>query len=624
MGIANKATYGEYYWAMQVEASAKFDEDMEKAFAPFFSALLADIPSIIELPAGMQTFIRALAEPPSAGFGGFALGVGVETIDELLSAAMGPMMAIAKRALNRAARETWLTAEQAHKLFQRGKIDEPLWADIIASEGYEDITGKFAYYASLPYPAISDVMLWARYTGDPNNTQPTVWEKLDVPAEDYAMYEWLTFQRLTIQDAHTLFRRGKFSEPDLVDELRRIGWQRQDLAGVIETGWSLPNALLMVQGGLQQKAEHDKIIADISRADIHPEFAELYYDAILTKPASSDIINYELRRDPNLSVLSDRLRKIGIHPEYWDLYKELAYVIPPVADIITMAVREAFTPEIATRFGQYEDFPAPLAEWAGKKGLSKEWAERYWASHWALPSAGQGFDMLHRGIIDVDELKMLLRALDVMPFWRDKLIQVAYRPLTRVDVRRMYKEGVLDEAGVYSAYLDHGYSEKNAEAMTEFTVKYTLSQAAKFSSTDVVSAYAKRMVDRSTAASLLRDLGIKSEDVSYILTRADYKRQWDLTDEKIKGIKNLYKKGVYTENEARDALSKLALPADQINVLFEQWFYEKRGELAPTWTRAETLKFIENKFITAERGITELRRMGYDDEHINVYMRSLT
>jgi len=289
-----------------------------------------------------------------------------------------------------------------------------------------------------------------------------------------------------------------------------------------------------------------------------------------------------------------------------------------------MAVREAFTPEIATRFGQYEDFPAPLAEWAGKKGLSKEWAERYWASHWALPSAGQGFDMLHRGIIDVDELKMLLRALDVMPFWRDKLIQVAYRPLTRVDVRRMYKEGVLDEAGVYSAYLDHGYSEKNAEAMTEFTVKYTLSQAAKFSSTDVVSAYAKRMVDRSTAASLLRDLGIKSEDVSYILTRADYKRQWDLTDEKIKGIKNLYKKGVYTENEARDALSKLALPADQINVLFEQWFYEKKGELAPTWTRAETLKFIENKFITAERGITELRRMGYDDEHINVYMRSLT
>ncbi|GAI59226.1 unnamed protein product, partial [marine sediment metagenome] len=45
------------------------------------------------------------------------------------------------------------------------------------------------------------------------------------------------------------------------------------------------------------------------------------------------------------------------------LYKELAYQIPPVADIITMAVREAFTPDIAARFGQYQDFPSELEEW---------------------------------------------------------------------------------------------------------------------------------------------------------------------------------------------------------------------------------------------------------------------
>ncbi|GAH79863.1 unnamed protein product, partial [marine sediment metagenome] len=75
--------------------------------------------------------------------------------------------------------------------------------------------------------------------------------------------------------------------------------------------------------------------------------------------------------------------------------------------------------------------------WAGKKGLSKEWSERYWAAHWNLPSPQQGFEMLHRGVINVSELNMLLRALDVMPFWRDKLTAIAFRRLTRVDIRRM-------------------------------------------------------------------------------------------------------------------------------------------------------------------------------------------
>ncbi|GAJ24007.1 unnamed protein product, partial [marine sediment metagenome] len=166
------------------------------------------------------------------------------------------------------------------------------------------------------------------------------------------------------------------------------------------------------------------------------KYANVYWDAVLTKPSTQDLVAYELRRDPSLNNLHNELTKVGVHPNYHPLYKELAYQIPPVADIITMAVREAFTPAIAARFGQYEDLPAPYVEWVQKKGLSKEWAERYWAAHWSLPSPQQGFEMLHRGVIGEGDLNMLLRALDVMPFWRDKLTQIAYRPLSRVDVRR--------------------------------------------------------------------------------------------------------------------------------------------------------------------------------------------
>ncbi|GAI17185.1 unnamed protein product, partial [marine sediment metagenome] len=38
------------------------------------------------------------------------------------------------------------------------------------------------------------------------------------------------------------------------------------------------------------------------------------------------------------------------------------------------------------------------------------------------------------------------------------------------------------------------------------------------------------------------------------------------------------------------------------------------------WTTAQTLSFIEAKRITPERGRRELYAIGYDTEHINVYM----
>ncbi|GAI59558.1 unnamed protein product, partial [marine sediment metagenome] len=365
----------------------------------------------------------------------------------------------------------------------------------------------------------------------------------------------------------------------------------------------------------------EKILENISKGDIHPDYAETYLDAVLTKPASQDIVAYQLRKDPDLSILEQELKKIGIHPNYMDIYKTLAYQIPPVADIITMAVREAFTPEIAAKFGQYQDFPDDLEKYGAMKGLSKDWTQRYWAAHWALPSPQQGFEMLHRGVIDHSELNMLLRAQDVMPFWRDKLIQIAYRRLTRVDIRRMYKQGVLSESDVLESYLEHGYNTENAARMTEFTIKQTLATLSKFTSGDIIKAYSSRMIDRGTAMSLLGDIGIRPEDASYIVSTAEYKRIWAFTDDQIAGIRNLYKKRVYDENQASDKLARLNLPADQITVLMQQWHYEKIEELDATWTTAQTLKFLKRKLITPDRARQELNLNGYTDERINILIR---
>jgi len=623
MSLDSPITYAEWYWKHNVDAQKAFDESVEDAMSPLFSGLLGDIPEISELPAGTQQFMRTLAEPSSPGLGALLKLTGAEFAAEVLKDALAPAMSMLKRYTNRRARETWLTAEQAVTLSQRKKITDEYFYLLTASEGYEDIAADSLYTSMLPYPSIPDIMTWARYHGDFDNVRGTVWEKYDVPEDDFTLWEWLSWQRLNTLQCQTLLKRGVMSDADFYAEIGRIGWHAVDRDTIRDLSYIVPNSMLLVQGGLLQSVSDETIIENISKGDIHPDYAQTYLDAVLTKPASIDLMAYHLRKDPSLSTLEQELKKIGIHPNYTDVYRTLAYQIPPVADIITMAVREAFTPTIAAKFGQYEDFPPDLEKYAGQKGLSKEWAERYWAAHWALPSPQQGFEMLHRGVINTTELDMLLRAQDVMPFWRDRLTAIAYRPLTRVDVRRMYKQGVLNETEVFESYQDQGYDDKNAERMAEFTVRQTLASLSKFTSSDIIKAFSNRMIDRGTAMSLLQDIDIRPEDANYIVSTAEYKRQWAFTDNQIAGIRNLYKKRIYDINQASDKLARLNLPADQIDVLMQQWHYEKIEELDATWSTAQTLKFLKRKLITSERARRELNLNGFTDERIDIYLRDM-
>jgi len=146
--------------------------------------------------------------------------------------------------------------------------------------------------------------------------------------------------------------------------------------------------------------------------------------------------------------------------------------LPSPSDIIRFAVREYWRPEISRPLGQWEEFPEELLKWTRKWGYEDwvAWAE--WVAHWTLPSVTQGFEMLHRRVITRDELENLLKAQDITPFWREKLIAISYAPFTRVDVRRMFKLGVLNRDQVYSAMLDIGYDPWKAEQMTKFYEVY--------------------------------------------------------------------------------------------------------------------------------------------------------
>jgi hypothetical protein len=623
MAIDTPSTFSDWYWLDSVEAQRTRADEIEKTLSPFVAAIVDSFSSVEGMPPAIKAFFDTMKAPPAPDWNDTIVRFLANVGSGLAERVLGHEIKEFDYHMNEYLHNTLITPEIAHNLMLRKKITPELWKARMATGGFSELEGTFVYESLKPYPSLPELIQFGRYHSDPNSPKEFVWGLYDVSPADWEMWNWLSTMKPNTEQVTTLFKRGTWSLVDADLELARLGWQGRDKTAMLELAYSLPNPMLLVQGQLMQGADNATILPSISKADIHPEYAQVYLDGILTKPATGDIIAWMLRNDPSLSGLDRELTRIGVHPSYLSLYKELAYPIPPIQDIITMAVREAFSPDVAGRFGQYEDIPSAFTEWAQKKGLTKEWSDRYWAAHWGLPSPQQGFEMLHRGIIGIEDLQLLLRALDIMPFWRDKLIQMSYAPLTRVDVRRMYQVGVMNEGEIERAYRDIGYSELNASRMTNFTIKQIRQSLSRFTSGDVVNAYSKRFIGSGEASNLLGQIGIKSSEIEYIISTAGYKRAWAAKQEQIDAIENLYKKGTNTENETRLELQKLALPTDHIETLLQQWQLRAKAAVTATWTNTQTLSFFKKGLITQARAVTEFKALGYDDEHIGVYIASV-
>jgi len=357
----------------------------------------------------------------------------------------------------------------------------------------------------------------------------------------------------------------------------------------------------------------------------------------------------EARFDPDVVIRAWRrnIQVSGGKPEYFDdlrdqgwtddrieLLKKVTEYFPSPNDLILFAVREVYNPEIVAKYGQMEDLPPKFLEEAKKAGLPEEQAKNYWAAHWVLPSLGQGYEMMQRGVISQEELMTLMRTQDIMPYWRDKLMKISYNPLTRVDVRRMHKLGVLDRAGVKRAYLDTGYSEENAEKMTEFTIKYNEEpEEAEKTEADkrkeelkgltreaILKQYSTEMISRQEAGDYLKGLGYSDEVIDFYLSRADYLKEEEKVDAYTKAFHRLYVNGIIDYNELVDALGKLNLPDANVQYLINLWDLEKMQKPSQP-SKSELISFAKKGIISLDTLKQMLSNLGYSLEYIYWYLK---
>jgi len=386
--------------------------------------------------------------------------------------------------------------------------------------------------------------------------------------------------------------------------------------------------------------------------------------------ALNDLIILWRRHKIDDTEIDKRLGFLGYQEAQIVEFKTLAFQIPPLQDLILFAVREAFELEVADRFGQLEGLPDDIrqaftdnlasfgagvsgsigafAEFAGQSGISKEWIATYWASHWREPGLRQIYDMAHRLSPDIverrradferdgfdtnnltftiDDIDVALRKQDITPFWRDRLRAIAFRPITRVDIRRFHKLGIIGEEELTIRYRELGFSPGDAALMTEFTVAFNKAppedeelETKNLTKNQILDFFESGVLSEVEAEGFLTEIGYSPEaSATFISLKASdlLKNQRDLA---IKTVRIRFDNEIIDFNEAVTSLDALNIPPVQRALILAQLEAEVASRVTlPPLTMLRDM--AQAAIIDSTLLRSEMRRLGWTDEWIERYI----
>jgi len=343
-----------------------------------------------------------------------------------------------------------------------------------------------------------------------------------------------------------------------------------------------------------------------------------------------------LRDKPAYEELWEDLRDQGWDEDRLAVAKELAKIIPPLPDMVRFADFSAFDPEVIAKWREFYDAPGWISEPFELLGVTNEpprdWANKYWFSHWIQPGRYELGEIYRRGLLgepligseevggpggegEAEKMvKLAYRTMGYSAFWQEMLLQLVREVPTRVDVRRWWDMRTIDEAELRSIYQRRGYFGKDLENYVVWTKVYVAFP-------DLIARWSKGWITEDDVRSELLALNMPAERVEEMIQtkkkavdagKVDEER--DLTKSEIyTGVK----KGVITREEGIELLEDLNYTMEQAEFILnihipkdEEEAVEKTREL----TKADILTGLKTAIITEEEAQARLEEIRYAPE----------
>jgi len=286
-----------------------------------------------------------------------------------------------------------------------------------------------------------------------------------------------------------------------------------------------------------------------------------------------------LRDKEKWNWLWDDLRDLGYDERRLEAAQELVKIIPPLADMVRFADFGSFDPKIIELWREFYDAPSWISEPMSLLGITNEegrdWANKYWFSHWRQPGRFELGEIYRRGLLgtpligatevggatETGPAEELVRnaylTQGFSAFWQDHLLQLVREIPTRVDVRRWWDMRTIDEAELRAIYQRHGYFGKDLENYVVWTKVY--------------------------------------------VAFPDLMARWT--------------KGWITIDDVRTELTGLGMPAERVEEMIQTKIKPQepeRVEEGRSLTKTEIYKGVKKGVISWEQGIELLMDLGYD------------
>ena len=325
------------------------------------------------------------------------------------------------------------------------------------------------------------------------------------------------------------------------------------------------------------------------------------------------------RHDKGVEWAQHRLTELGYTPERIAEVMSIWPAIPQMADMLLFMAHEAYEPDKIRRFGLDAETPGQLLEHAKKLGLPVEDAVRYWISHWMHPGLQNVLDMYHRDIIKWEDVYEYMSVVELPPYWREKIRDSAYNVITRVDARRMYGTGTLNQTDLFNTYRHMGYSPEDSLRLVDFTIKYETGTDKDFTKADIVRAYQYRDISPQEALSYLMRIGYLEDAASFILAQADLDRDRAALKTAVALIKDRFVSNLMTEGEVHGELVRLGLKSEQITLQLQGWrvVVNKNSKLP---SKADFDKFLRSGIIGEVEYRAEMGKLGYSKHYTDLYI----
>ena len=222
------------------------------------------------------------------------------------------------------------------------------------------------------------------------------------------------------------------------------------------------------------------------------------------------------------------LSKLGHRAEDIPLVMKLFKNVPPTQDAITFAVREVYDEGVAQELNLDKNFnliSEKFIEILKANGIDEEFAKYYWRAHWRLPSPNQFYEMFHRlDNFQLDDLRRGLELADYAPQYIDNMIATAYQPITRVDIRRLNRIGLVVDDELVKRYEDIGYNPDDAKLLAEFTEQLNNTGeddgASQLTRSQIIQAFKVAVLTTDEALEALEATGLSQNASQLMLNTA--------------------------------------------------------------------------------------------------------